>query len=338
MNSSLFFTGDALRHAGARIERPGKPPEFLDPYQPAADLVEAVNLCLLLGRPLLLMGEPGCGKSRLARVLAYELYRNQPGGGEIEQDYRPFYAEWLIKSSSKAQEGLYEYDAIGRLGDAQVLAQTLKKGEDPQAALSKKKYITEGPMGRALRNTTDADHRVVLLIDEIDKANLDFPNDLLNELDRAEFVVRETGETVSAASGLKPIIIVTSNGEKELPDAFLRRCLFHFIQPFDEARLRDIVSRRYYPDGPADQDLVDAAASIFVQVRGEITKNKLTVGKNTSTAEFIDWFSALKHHPSGLELLRKARKPDGSLDVVPFQQALFKHQATLLNFKSQPTG
>ena len=185
-----------------------------EPYIPSPELVEAVNLTIFLQkRPLLLKGEPGCGKTRLARAVADEL------GLPLES--------WYVQSTTKARDGFYSYDAIARLQDAQLAnldEQKRSKVNDPQ------NYIKLGPLGRAFQNSLENSQRTVVLIDEIDKADIDFPNDLLQALDEGRFLIQETEEEIKANPKQLPIIFITSNDEKDLPDAFLRRCLFHYIK------------------------------------------------------------------------------------------------------------
>ena len=187
-------------------------------YVATEDLTVAVNAAVTLERPLLVKGEPGTGKTELARQVAQAL------GLEM--------IEWNIKSTTKAQQGLYEYDAVSRLRDSQL-------GEERVHDV--KNYIRKGKLWQAF----EADQKVVLLIDEVDKADIEFPNDLLQELDKMEFHVYETGETIRARQ--RPIVIITSNNEKELPDAFLRRCFFHYIRFPDADTMRKIVE--VHPDG-----------------------------------------------------------------------------------------
>ncbi len=373
------FTGQSLNRQQT-IGRPGDDkPEILHPYIPDNDLVQAVNVALYLKRPLLLMGEPGSGKSQLARVLAHELYNQHSAQQEADsrkgfvqvedgpkmaltQDYREFYTEWNINSNSKAREGLYEYDAIQRLGDAQLLTRV-----GSRSMIAKKKYITYGPMGQAIMNSTE-DHRMVLLIDEIDKADLDFSNDLLNELDKSSFTVVETGETFQAK--ISPIVIITSNKEKELPDAFLRRCVFHQINPFDEKKLKDIVRRRFFASvltktneeaenvlaDETGETLVKDATALFIKVRDRITASRASTGsKSVSTAEFLDWFGVLKHYQDlkkadegelkmsagTLDMVREADKlynDNKEVLAVPFRQALLKHSSMLKLFPDPTNG
>ncbi|MCO6489779.1 MAG: MoxR family ATPase, partial [Phaeodactylibacter sp.] len=323
----------------------------IQPYRPDAALVQAVNLSILLRRPLLVMGAPGCGKSKLAQAVAYELYHGREKGGE-PQNYRDWYREWHIKSSSKAKDGLYEFDAIRRLADAQALSMLAShKGSAPptleeakkemEKNLSKKDYVELRELGQAIEKTESAQWRAVLLIDEIDKADIDFPNDLLNELDKSEFKITETGETVSSA--VPPIVIITSNAEKPLPDAFLRRCLFHFIKPLDRGILKEIIERRFYSTGSErDDELVDRALNQFLQVRKELEDNKVTLGKGVSTSELLDWFEAVKFYSEKksdeeksqlLEsMIADLEKLGKGAREVPFHQALFKNKNTLFNF------
>ena len=225
-------------------------------YIAEKDLTVAVNAAITLERPLLVKGEPGTGKTELAKQVAEAL------GLELY--------EWHIKSTTKAQQGLYEYDAVSRLRDSQ-----LGDGRVNDVA----NYIKRGKLWEAFAS----DKKVVLLIDEIDKADIEFPNDLLQELDKMEFFVYETGETVKAIQ--RPVVIITSNNEKELPDAFLRRCFFHFIKFPDLETLQRIVDV-HYPG--IKQDLVRAALTQFYEVR-DVPGLK----KKPSTSEALDWIRLL---------------------------------------------
>ena len=225
-------------------------------YIAEKDLTVAVNAAITLERPLLVKGEPGTGKTELAKQVASSL------GLDL--------IEWHIKSTTKAQQGLYEYDAVSRLRDSQL-------GDDRVNDV--RNYIKRGKLWDAFA----ADRKVVLLIDEIDKADIEFPNDLLQELDKMEFFVYETGETVRAEH--RPVVIITSNNEKELPDAFLRRCFFHYIKFPDADTLHRIVDV-HYPG--IKQDLVRAALTQFYAVR-EVPGLK----KKPSTSEALDWIRLL---------------------------------------------
>ena len=204
-------------------------------YVATADLQMAVNAAVTLQRPLLIKGEPGTGKTLLAEEVAGALGKT--------------FIQWNIKSTTKAQQGLYEYDAVSRLRDSQL-------GEESVQDISH--YIKPGKLWEAFNN----DEQVVLLIDEIDKADIEFPNDLLVELDKMEFFVYETGETIKAKH--RPIIIITSNNEKELPDAFLRRCFFHFINFPDRETMKQIIDV-HYPD--IQKKLVNEALEVFFEIR-----------------------------------------------------------------------
>jgi MoxR-like ATPase len=225
-------------------------------YVAADDLTLAVNAAIALERPLLVKGEPGTGKTELARQVAQAL------GLRL--------IEWHVKSTTKAAQGLYEYDAVSRLRDSQL-------GDERVHDVAN--YIRKGKLWEAF----DADEKVVLLIDEIDKADIEFPNDLLQELDRMEFHVYETGETIAAKR--RPIVIITSNNEKELPDAFLRRCFFHYIRFPDMETLERIVEV-HYPG--IKKRLVHAALTQFYELR-----ETPGLKKRPSTSEALDWIRLL---------------------------------------------
>ncbi|MDZ4136899.1 MAG: MoxR family ATPase [Paracoccaceae bacterium] len=236
-------------------------------YVAADDLIVAVNAAVTLERPLLVKGEPGTGKTELARQVAQAL------GMPI--------IEWHVKSTTKAQQGLYEYDAVSRLRDSQL-------GDARVNDVGN--YIRRGKLWQAFA----ARQRVVLLIDEIDKADIEFPNDLLQELDKMEFFVYETGETVRA--DLRPVVIITSNNEKDLPDAFLRRCFFHYIRFPDTDTLRRIVEV-HFPG--IKEALLTAALTQFMQVR-----ETPGLKKKPSTSEVLDWLKLLLAEDMAPEDLR----------------------------------
>jgi MoxR-like ATPase len=225
-------------------------------YVATEDLTVAVNAAVLLERPLLIKGEPGTGKTELAKQVASAL------GLEL--------IEWNIKSTTKAQQGLYEYDAVSRLRDSQL-------GDERVRDVGN--YIRKGKLWTAF----EADQKVVLLIDEIDKADIEFPNDLLQELDKMAFHVYETGETVAANN--RPVVIITSNNEKELPDAFLRRCFFHYISFPDQDTMRQIV-KVHYPD--IKEQLLTTALTQFYEIR-----EQRGLKKKPSTSEVLDWLKLL---------------------------------------------
>ena len=257
-----------------------------DRYVATDDLQMAVNAAITLQRPLLVKGEPGTGKTMLAEELAAALGK-------------PL-LRWHIKSTTKAQQGLYEYDAVSRLRDSQL-------GEDRVHDI--RNYIRKGMLWQAF----EADEQVVLLIDEIDKADIEFPNDLLTELDKMEFDVYETGERIAARQ--RPIVIITSNNEKELPDAFLRRCFFHYIAFPDKDTLQSIVDV-HFPQ--IEQTLVREALEIFFRLR-----DVPSLKKKPSTSELIDWLKLLLADRIPADLLANQ---DPSSAMPPLYGALLKNE------------
>ncbi len=255
-------------------------------YVATDDLKVAVNAAITLERPLLIKGEPGTGKTVLAQEVAKAL------GAPL--------IEWHIKSTIKAQQGLYEYDAVSRLRDSQL-------GDERVKDISN--YIKRGKLWEAFTSPV----RPVLLIDEIDKADIEFPNDLLQELDRMEFFVYETGETIKAAK--RPLVMITSNNEKELPDAFLRRCFFHYIKFPDPETMRAIVDV-HFPD--LKGRLVAEALKIFYDMR-EVPGLK----KKPSTSELLDWLKLLLNEDIGPETLRET---DPRKLIPPLHGALLKNE------------
>ena len=262
-------------------------------YVADGELQAAVNAAIALERPLLVKGEPGTGKTELARQVA------QSTGAKL--------IEWHVKSTTKAQQGLYEYDAVSRLRDSQL-------GDERFNDISN--YIRKGKLWEAFT----ADKRPVLLIDEIDKADIEFPNDLLLELDRMEFHVYETGETIRAEK--RPIVIITSNNEKELPDAFLRRCFFHYIAFPDEATMREIV-QVHFPD--LKSRLLSEALKTFFEIR-EVPGLK----KKPSTSELLDWLKLLLVEDIDPDLL--AEKDPNKL-IPPLHGALLKNEQDVMLFE-----
>ena len=257
-----------------------------DSYIASDDLKMAVNAAITLQRPLLVKGEPGTGKTMLAEQVAEAL------GADLLQ--------WHVKSTTKAQQGLYEYDAVSRLRDSQL-------GDDKVNDISN--YIVKGKLWEAFISEKPC----VLLIDEIDKADIEFPNDLLLELDKMEFFVYETKETVVAKS--RPIIIITSNNEKELPDAFLRRCFFHFIKFPDREQMVEIVDA-HYPD--IKKTLLKEAMELFFEIR-----DVSGIKKKPSTSELLDWLKLLMAEDIPLEILQNR---DSTKAIPPLHGALLKNE------------
>jgi len=255
-------------------------------YVATQDLKMAVNAAITLERPLLIKGEPGTGKTVLAHEIAKGL--DTP------------LLEWNIKSTTKAQQGLYEYDAVARLRDSQL-------GEDRVHDISN--YIKKGKLWEAFEST----ERPILLIDEIDKADIEFPNDLLHELDKMSFHVYETGETITAKN--RPIIIITSNNEKDLPDAFLRRCFFHYIQFPDDATMAQIVEVHFPGIKPR---LLNAAMKRFFEVRA-----MPGLKKKPSTSELLDWLKLLLVEDIDPETLKET---DPKKMIPPLHGALLKNE------------
>jgi len=262
-------------------------------YIATEDLRVAVNAAIVLERPLLIKGEPGTGKTVLAH--------------EVAKAISAPLLEWHIKSTTKARQGLYEYDAVSRLRDSQL-------GDERVHDI--RNYIRRGKLWDAFT----AKQRCVLLIDEIDKADIEFPNDLLQELDRMEFHVYETGETVRAVN--RPVVIITSNNEKELPDAFLRRCFFHFIKFPDAGTMKDIIEV-HYPG--LKQRLVSEALNIFYEVR-DVPGLK----KKPSTSELLDWIKLLLNEDVTPEVLRQK---DPTKVIPPLHGALLKNEQDVALFE-----
>jgi MoxR-like ATPase len=254
-------------------------------YVATDDLKIAVNAAVQLERPLLVKGEPGTGKTELARQVSSALGLRM--------------IEWNVKSTTRAQQGLYEYDAVSRLRDSQL-------GEEKVHDV--RNYIRKGKLWEAF----EADEKVVLLIDEIDKADIEFPNDLLQELDKMEFFVYETGETIKAK--IRPIVIITSNNEKELPDAFLRRCFFHYIQFPDMETLKKIVEVHHPGIKP---ELLTTALTQFYEIR-----DQQGLKKKPSTSEVIDWLKLLLAE----DMDPKDLKADGTSALPKLHGALLKNE------------
>ena len=262
-------------------------------YVATQDLMLAVNASITLKRPLLVKGEPGTGKTMLAEEVAEAL--NMP------------LLQWHIKSTTKAQQGLYEYDAVSRLRDSQLGDEKVKDIHN---------YIVKGTLWQAFT----AEQPVALLIDEIDKADIEFPNDLLRELDRMEFHCYETRETIRARH--RPVVFITSNNEKELPDAFLRRCFFHYIKFPDADTMRQIVDV-HFPD--LKKELLAAAMKVFFDVRG-----LPGLKKKPSTSELLDWLKLLVAEDIPAEALQSQ---DDKVAVPPLVGALLKNEQDVTLFE-----
>ena len=264
-------------------------------YYPSDSLKEAVNLAIKLNRPLLLEGEPGCGKSELARAVFYEFSKQST-------NYEWHYRLWNVQSTSKAQDGFYTYDYIGRLQAAQ-LAEVQIKDEQYDPA-KPENYLELGPLGYAFDkdflNKTKSEklYRTIVLIDEIDKADTDFPNDLLLALEDQCFEIKDLRprQWLKANPEAPPIVFITSNQEKELPNAFLRRCLYHYIEfPNKKDDIKKIIQARFKSKR---HKLVDKVIERFLELRSEMNDEKEETAKKVSTSELIDWFTVLNGYPS----------------------------------------
>jgi MoxR-like ATPase len=288
-----LFRAERLSYKPVERNGPGMRFTGTETYVATEDLNVAVNAAIVLERPLLVKGEPGTGKTVLAEEVARAL------GAPL--------LTWHVKSTTKAQQGLYEYDAVSRLRDSQL--------GDPRVS-DIGNYIRRGKLWEAF----DTDVRPVLLIDEIDKADIEFPNDLLLELDRMEFHVYETGQTIRAER--RPIVVITSNNEKELPDAFLRRCFFHYIR-FPDADTMARIIEVHYPG--IKRRLVEEALRLFFEVR-EVPGLK----KKPSTSELLDWLKLLLSEDIGPEQLRER---DPRKLIPPLHGALLKNEQDVSLFE-----
>lgn len=291
------------------------------PYDAGDELIEVVNLAIELGMPLLLEGEPGCGKSRLAHALVYEF--------NYRQESNPIkYYEWIVQSTSKAEDSLYQYDYIGRLQAAQISGILSQKeieesSSEPKNPATSKDWVDLQPLGKAFKQSQDKQEQSVVLIDEIDKADRDFPNDLLLAIESRRFFIKETGELIQANDQAFPLIIITSNQEKNLPNAFLRRCIYHYIELPNQERLRKILTERFTD---AEQEVIIKAVDRFQEVRTSQDETKSEGEKKVSTSELIAWFkSLLKYKPE--EIIAKLKE-----DKLPHASVLLKSRTDVQDY------
>jgi len=303
-----YYTGEALK-SGYKDSGIA-----LQPYFPSANLVRAVNVALFLEkRPLLLMGEPGVGKTCLAESVAYELL----GAEGMKDGPGKQYFKWSIKSTSKAQDGLYRYDALKRLHDSQILIGEERKVQLDKMGLGEQGgYVQPGELAKAIMTSTK-ERRSIILIDEIDKAGIDFANDLLNELENYDFTIIETGKKIERPTGSRyPLVIITSNRERELPPAFLRRCLYHFIDFPDPDALKNILEAALPRRSgiSVSNELISNAIKKFNAERQKGSENE----KKPSTSELLDWFKVIAHYDN-IKLKHK------DLSTLPaFEQEMIK--------------
>jgi len=284
--------------------------EKIQPYLPSEDIKSLIRLGQILQRPILLRGEPGCGKTQLAKAVAFEWYG---------KEFRKHFFEWHIKSTSKAQDGLYKFDHLRRLRDANI--------SEGKGNKDIKEYRDFGPLAKAFLTSTD-ENPSIILIDEIDKADIDFPNDLLLELDENRFQIPETGEVISAKH--PPLVFITSNNEREMPEAFLRRCLFAYLKFPDGDALKEIV-RAHIP-GLIERhgEFVESAIKRFDELRKSLDAD-VAESKRISTSELLDWLKAY-HHELKAGKINKSEIDEANLKNLPlYYQAVLKTYESLRN-------
>ena len=315
---SLTYTGKIQPKSGLYYE---PIQQKIYPYDAGDELIEVVNLAIELGMPLLLEGEPGCGKSRLAHALVHE-FNNGQQSGSIK------YYEWIVQSTSKAEDSLYQYDYIGRLQAAQISGILSQKEIEESSSEQKnpatsKDWVDLQPLGKAFKQSKDKQEQSVVLIDEIDKADRDFPNDLLLAIESRRFFIKETGDLIQANDQAFPLIIITSNQEKNLPNAFLRRCIYHYIELPNQERLRKILTERFTD---AEQEVIIKAVDRFQEVRTSQDETKSEGEKKVSTSELIAWFkSLLKYKPE--EIIAKLNE-----DKLPHASVLLKSRTDVQDY------
>ncbi len=282
------------------------------PYFPSEELVYAIEMAIALNRPLLLKGEPGCGKTRVAEVVAQAIHGEK---------YKDFYFEWNIKSTSKANDGIYAFDHIARLRDATIDGAGVNK---TQLSSNLSRYIKKGALAEAIEKSNKTECSI-LLIDEIDKADIDFPNDLLMELDKKEYKILELKKNNIIKPKGNVLIIITSNDEKELPPAFLRRCLFHYVEFPNDVDLQRIVKANF---PKMEETLMNKAIEKFIVLKKDMDSR---AEKTISTSELLDWITLIEHFKIGITDLEI--KAEAKENHLPLFQALLKTKSDTDNFK-----